>query len=110
MRSTFSFSSPIFPTKLMSRQANEIEEEFLRPNVSEALHAKISDWATFVRAFEAMDVETLKGFPPFLDELVWEREYRTVAWKEVPYRKMITEFLKLINLLNMVEYDQTGSL
>ena len=85
------------PTKLMSRQANEIEEEFLRPNVSEALHAKISDWATFVRAFEAMDVETLKGFPPFLDELVWEREYRTVAWKEVPYRKMITEFLKRID-------------
>lgn len=85
------------PTKLMSRQANEIEEEFLRPNVSEALHAKISDWATFVRAFDAMDVETLKGFPPFLDDLVWEREYRTVEWKEVPYRKTITEFLKRID-------------
>lgn len=65
--------------------------------MSEALHAKIADWATFVRAFEAMDVETLKGFPPFLDELVWEREYRTVAWKEVPYRKIITEFLKRID-------------
>ncbi|MCX5723699.1 MAG: SAM-dependent methyltransferase [Nitrospirae bacterium] len=85
------------PTKLMSRQANEIEEEFLRPNLSEALHAKISDWATFVRAFDAMDVETLKGFPPFLDDLVWEREYRTVEWKEVPYRKTITEFLKRID-------------
>lgn len=85
------------PTKLMSRQANEIEEEFLRPNLSEALHAKISDWAAFVRAFDAMDVETLKGFPPFLDDLVWEREYRTVEWKEVPYRKTITEFLKRID-------------
>ncbi|MCX5722884.1 MAG: SAM-dependent methyltransferase [Nitrospirae bacterium] len=85
------------PTKLMSRQANEIEEEFLRPNLSEALHAKISDWATFVRAFDSMDVETLKGFPPFLDDLVWEREYRTVEWKEVPYRKTITEFLKRID-------------
>ena len=85
------------PTKLMSRQANDIEEEFLRPNVSEALHAKISDWAAFVRAFEAMDMEALKGFPPFLDDLVWEREYRTVEWKEVPYRKTITEFLKRID-------------
>jgi hypothetical protein len=85
------------PTKLMSRQANDIEEEFLRPNLSEALHAKIADWAAFVRAFEAMDMEVLKGFPPFLDDLVWEREYRTVEWKEVPYRKTITEFLKRID-------------
>jgi len=54
------------PTKLMSRQGNDIEEEFLRPNLSEALHAKISDWAAFVRAFDAMDMEALKGFPPSL--------------------------------------------
>jgi hypothetical protein len=85
------------PTKLMSRQANDIEEEFLRPNLSETLHAKISDWATFVRSFDAMDMEALKGFPPFLDDLVWEREYRTVEWKEVPYRKTISDFLKRID-------------
>ncbi len=85
------------PTKLMSRKTNDIEEEFLRPNVSEAAHAKIPDWAAFVRAFGAMDLEALKGFPPFLDDLVWEREYRTVEWKEVPYRKTITDFLKRID-------------
>jgi hypothetical protein len=85
------------PTKLMSRQGNDIEEEFLRPNLSEALHAKISDWAAFVRAFDAMDMEALKGFPPFLDDLVWEREYRVVEWKAVPYRKTITDFLKRID-------------
>jgi hypothetical protein len=85
------------PTKLMARQANDIEEEFMRPNVSEAVHAKISNWATFVRAFDAMDMETLKGFPSFLDDLVWEREYRAVEWKEVPYRKTITDFLKRID-------------
>ncbi|THJ23937.1 MAG: hypothetical protein CAF45_006350 [Nitrospira sp. CG24E] len=85
------------PTKLMSRQANEVEEEYLRPNLSEVAHAKISDWASFVRSFDAMDVEALKRFPPFLDDLVWEREYRTVEWKEVPYRKTITEFLKRID-------------
>lgn len=85
------------PTKLMSRQANDIEEEFLRPNVSEALHAKIPDWAAFVRAFDVLDIEALKGFPSFLDDLVWEREYRTVEWKEVPYRKTIADFLKRID-------------
>ena len=85
------------PTKLMSRQGGDIEEEFMRPNLSEAVHAKISDWAAFVRAFDALDIETLKGFPPFLDDLVWEREYRSVEWKEVPYRKTITDFLKRID-------------
>lgn len=85
------------PTKLMARNAGEIEEEFLRPNLSETLHAKIQDWSGFVRAFDAKDVETLKTFPPFLDDLVWEKEYRKVEWKDVPYRKTITEFLKTID-------------
>ena len=85
------------PTKLMSRQGSEVEEEFLRPNLSEALYPKIQDWAAFIRAFEAKDVETLKTFPPFLDDLVWEREYRPVEWKDVPYRKTITDFLRRID-------------
>ena len=38
------------PTKLMSRQGGDIEEEHLRPNLSEVLHAKIEDWAGFIRA------------------------------------------------------------
>ncbi len=85
------------PTKLLSRQASDIEEEFLRPNMSETLHAIIPDWVAFVRAFDALDIEALKGFPPFLDDVVWEREYRAVDWKDVPYRKTITEFLKRID-------------
>jgi hypothetical protein len=44
-----------------------------------------------------MDIEALKDFPSLLDDLVWEREYRTVEWKEVPYRKTITDFLKRID-------------
>lgn len=85
------------PTKLMAKNAGEIEEEFLRPNLSESLHETIQDWSTFVRAFDAKDIETLKTFPPFLDDLVWEKEYRKVEWKDVPYRKTITEFLKTID-------------
>ena len=84
-------------TKLMSRLGGDIEEEFMRPNLSETAHAKIPDWATFVKAFDSMDIEALKGFPPFLDDLVWEREYRAVEWKEIPYRKTVMDFLKRID-------------
>jgi hypothetical protein len=85
------------PTKLMSRQGGDIEEEYLRPNLSDVLHAKIEDWAGFIRAFEAKDIEELRRFPPFFDDLVWEREYRPVEWKDVSYRKTITEFLRRID-------------
>jgi len=84
-------------TKLMSRQGSDSEEEYLRPNLSEVLHAKIEDWAGFIRAFDAKDADQLKQFPPFFDDLVWEREYRPVEWKDVPYRKTITEFLRRID-------------
>lgn len=89
------------PTKLMSRKGSDIEEEYLRPNLSETLHARIEansgDWSAFVKAFDEKDVETLKRFPPFFEDLVWEREYRAVEWKGVPYRKTIAEFLRQID-------------
>ncbi|BFU89360.1 MAG: hypothetical protein NTAFB01_05470 [Nitrospira sp.] len=85
------------PTKLLAKHGGEIEEEYLRPNVSESLHAKIQDWSAFVRAFQEMNLATLKTVPPFLDELVWEKEYRKVEWKDVPYRKTIAEFLQSID-------------
>ena len=85
------------PTKLLAKHGGDVEEEYLRPNLSEFLHAKIEDWPGFVRAFQARDLEALKTFPPFLDELVWEKEYRKVDWKDVPYRKTIVEFLQSID-------------
>ena len=85
------------PTKLMAKHGGEFEEEYLRPNLSESLHAKIHDWSAFVRAFQEKHLATLKTFPPFLDELVWEKEYRNVEWKDVSYRKTIVEFLQAID-------------
>jgi len=85
------------PTKLMLRKEGEVEEEYLRPNLSESRHAVISDWSGFVRAFEAKDLQALAGFPPFLEDIVWEKDYRKADWKAVPYRKTITEFLKQID-------------
>ncbi|MBM4138076.1 MAG: class I SAM-dependent methyltransferase [Nitrospira sp.] len=85
------------PTKLMAKNAGDIEEEYIRPNLSESLHAKIRDWSAFVCAFERKDFEGLKTVPPFLDDLVWEKEYRKVEWKDVPFRKTIMEHLKTID-------------
>ncbi len=85
------------PTKLLAKHDGEVEEEYLRPNLSESLHGKIQDWSAFVRAFQNNDLDGLKTFPPFFDELVWEKEYRKVEWKDVPYRKTIAEFLQSID-------------
>lgn len=84
------------PTKLMLRKEGEVEEEYVRPNLGETKYEAIADWPGFIRAFEAKDLDALKGFPPFLEDIIWEREYRKTDWKEVPYRKTITEFLKRI--------------
>ncbi len=85
------------PTKLLAKHGGEVEEEYIRPNLSETLHAVIQDWSAFVRAFQSKDFDMLKTFPPFLDELVWEKEYRKVEWKDVSYRKTIVEFLQRID-------------
>lgn len=93
------------PTKLMLRKEGEVEEEYLRPNLNpstwlragESNHAAISDWSAFVRAFDAKDLRALTGSPPFLEDIIWEKDYRRADWKAVPYRKTITEFLKQID-------------
>lgn len=85
------------PAKLMLRKGSEIEEEYLRPNLHEKRHAEIADWSGFLRAFEQKDIEALRSFPAFLEDIIWEKEYRKTEWKDVPYRKTITEFLKRID-------------
>ena len=85
------------PAKLMLRKGNEIEEEYLRPNLHEKKHAMIGDWAGFVRAFDEQNVAALEAFPAFLEDIIWEKEYHKTEWKDVPYRKTITDFLKQID-------------
>lgn len=85
------------PTKLMLRKEGETEEECLRPNLSEKKHAEMPDWSAFVRAFDEKDTRALEAFPAFLEDIIWEKEYRQTEWKSVPYRKTITEFLKKID-------------
>ncbi|HKN87559.1 MAG TPA: class I SAM-dependent methyltransferase [Nitrospiraceae bacterium] len=85
------------PTKLMLRKDGDVEEEFLRPNLSEARQVEIADWSGFVQAFDGKDVKALDAFPAFLEDIIWEKEYRKSDWKLIPYRKTITDFLKKID-------------
>ena len=82
------------PTKLLIRRGGEIMEEYIRPNVSEKKLQEITDWSGFVQAFDGKDFKTLKHYPPFLEDLVWEREYHKVEAKELPSRRTISEFVK----------------
>ena len=84
------------PTKLMLRRDGEIEEEYLRPNLSEQRCHEIEDWSGFFHAFNGKDLETLERVPSFLEDIIWEKEYRKTDWKAVPYRKTILEGLKKI--------------
>ena len=85
------------PTKLMLRKEGAIEEEYVRPNLNEARLDSIADWSGFLKAFERADLDALRAQPPFLDDLVWERDYRKVDWKAVPFRKSIADLLKQID-------------
>ena len=82
------------PTKLLIRKGGELMEEHIRPNVSEKKLAEITDWSGFVQAFDKKDLKPLQLFPPFLEDLLWEREYQKVEAKSLPFRRTISEFLK----------------
>lgn len=85
------------PTKLLVKKEGDVEEEHMRPNLSEDKAVVISNWSEFVQAFDARNAERLKAFPPFFDDLIWEKEYHKIEWKDVPYRKTISEFLRSID-------------
>ena len=85
------------PTKLLVKKGGDVEEEHMRPNLSEDKAAAVPNWSEFVQAFDARNAEGLKKFPHFFDDLIWEKEYHKVEWKDVPYRKTISEFLRSID-------------
>lgn len=84
------------PTKLVLRKGHELQEEHIRPNLKESRLNDISDWSTFVNAFDQIDCQALKIHPSFLEDIVWEREYQKVEGKDLPFRRVVTDFLKRI--------------
>ncbi|PJA77829.1 MAG: hypothetical protein CO149_07385 [Nitrospirae bacterium CG_4_9_14_3_um_filter_51_5] len=93
------------PTKLILRKGAEIHEEHLRPNLNEKRLADFQDWPKFIEAFAQQDIESLKAFPSFLEDLVWEREYRPIETKTFPFRRTVAEFLKNIDEEVLVPYN-----
>ena len=93
------------PTKLLLRKEGEIKEEQLRPNLNEKRLADFPNWEQFVEAFDKADLETLPSFAAFLGDLVWEREYKAVEAKSMPFRRTVSEFLKGIDEEVLVPYN-----
>jgi putative S-adenosyl-L-methionine-dependent methyltransferase len=93
------------PTKLVLRKEGELKEEQLRPNLNEKRLVDFPEWTKFVEAFDKADLETLRTFPAFLGDLVWEREYQPVDAKTLPFRRTVTEFLKGIDEEVLVPYN-----
>ncbi len=85
------------PTKLLLRKAGDVLEEHIRPNLKETRLVDFPDWAGLIHLFEKADVAGLQRLPAFLEDLVWEREYRAIEAKDMPFRRLITDFLKLFN-------------
>jgi len=93
------------PTKLVFRKEGEIQEEHLRPNLSEQRLGDFPDWTQFVEAFDQKSIETLKTLPNFLEDLVWEREYHLVDAKTFPFRRTVFDFLKTIDEEVLVPFN-----
>ena len=85
------------PTKLLLRKAGDVLEEHIRPNLKETRLADFPDWAGLIQLFAKPDIAGLKQLPAFLEDLVWEREYRAIEAKDMPFRRLITDFLKLFD-------------
>lgn len=93
------------PTKLILRKGGEIHEEQLRPNLNEKRLADFPDWTKFIEAFGQQDIESLHALPSFLEDLVWEREYRPIETKAFPFRRTVADFLKHIDEEVLVPYN-----
>jgi len=85
------------PTKLLFRKAGDVMEEYIRPNLKETRLEDFPDWAGLIHLFEKADIAGLKRLPAFLEDLVWEREYRAVVAKDMPFRRLVMDFLKLFD-------------
>ena len=85
------------PTKLLLRKAGDVMEEHIRPNLKETRLPDFPDWPGLVQAFDRADIAGLKSLPAFLEDILWEREYHKIEAKDVPFRRLIMDFLKLFD-------------
>ena len=100
------------PTKLLLRKAGDVMEEHIRPNLKETRLVDFPDWPGLVQAFDQTDIAGLKPLPAFLEDILWEREYHKIEAKDVPFRRLVTDFLKLFDeeLLMPVNVGAAASL
>lgn len=86
-------------TKVFVKMKADVVEEHLQPKIDKDHLLGIEDLDSFVKHFNASDLERLKDYPPFIDKIVWEREYRQVDWTGISYGRIIRNMFKNIEEL-----------
>lgn len=81
-------------TKVLIKSKGKIMEEYLRPNLKAERVNEIDDFDEFVKDFNRGEIEKLKRYPLFLEDIIWEREYRPADWSQIKYAKTIRNLFK----------------
>lgn len=83
-------------TKVFVKMKGNVVEEYLQPRIeAEYLHG-IEDLDGFVRDFNTGALERLKNYPSFINNIIWEKEYRPVDWTGISYGRIIRTMFKNI--------------
>lgn len=83
-------------TKVFVKMKADVVEEHLQPRIDRDHLQGIDDLDRFVKDFNASDLERLKDYPPFMNNIVWEREYRPVDWTGISCGRIIRTMFKNI--------------
>lgn len=83
-------------TKVLIKSKGKILEEHLRPNLKAERVNEIADFEELVRDFNRGDIEKLRGYPRFLEDIIWERDYYPINWNQIKYAKAIRNLFKEI--------------
>ncbi|MEK6577343.1 MAG: hypothetical protein AABZ05_07060, partial [Nitrospirota bacterium] len=84
-------------TKVFVKMKADVVEEHLQPRIDRDHLQGIDDLDRFVKDFNASDLERLKDYPPFINNIVWEREYRPVDWTGISCGRIIRTMFKNID-------------
>ncbi len=81
-------------TKILLKHQGLLYEEYLLPTLSpEVPNIKFDD---FTKLFNEKDLAGLKECPPFLEEIVWERDFQRVDISDWPYADTIKAHLEQV--------------
>ena len=78
-------------TKILLKHQGLLYEEYLQPTLNP--HVPIANFEEFLQLFNEKNFDRLKDCPPFLEEIIWERDFQRVDISDWPYAEVIKSHL-----------------